>query len=78
MALLLTILGSRNQTACSEFINCTQLFIFDRNFENFSVFCSTETSLETSYGFDIPKIQSQKIPESTLEVSVDEKKFFAK
>jgi hypothetical protein len=31
---------------------------------------STETSLETSYGFDIPEFRSQKIPESTPEVSV--------
>jgi hypothetical protein len=44
------------------------------NFENFSGFLSTETSLETSYEFDIPKFRSQKIPESTPEVSVGQKK----
>jgi hypothetical protein len=52
--------------------------IFARNFQNFSGFRSTENSLETSYGFDIPKFQSQKIPESTPEVLVGQKFFFAK
>jgi hypothetical protein len=33
---------------------CTQQFIFARNFEKFSGFRLTKTSLETSYGFDIP------------------------
>jgi hypothetical protein len=31
-------------------------------------------SIETSYGFDIPKFRSQKIPESTPEVSVGQKR----
>jgi hypothetical protein len=41
-------------------------------------FRSTETSLETSYGFDIPKFQRQKIPESTPEVLVEQKKILTK
>jgi hypothetical protein len=49
-----------------------QKFIFARNFDNFSGFGSTETS----YGFDFPKFRSQKIPESTPEVSVGQKFFF--
>jgi hypothetical protein len=43
---------------------------FRQNFENLSGFRSTETS----YGFDIPKCRSQKIPESTTEVLVGRKK----
>jgi hypothetical protein len=52
----------------------TQEFLFARNFENFSGFRSTETLLEISYGFDIPKFRSQRIPESIPEVSVGRKK----
>jgi hypothetical protein len=39
-----------------------------------SGFSSTETSLETLYGFDILKFRSQKIPESTPKISVGRKK----
>jgi hypothetical protein len=36
---------------------------------------SPETSLKTSYGFDIPKFRSQKLPEPISEVSVGQKKY---
>jgi hypothetical protein len=39
---------------------------------------SAPPSLVTSYGFNIPKFQSQKIPESTPKVSVGRKKFLCK
>jgi hypothetical protein len=53
----------------------TQLFIFARNFENFSGFRSTQTSLETLYGFDVPKFRSQKITETDVKRT---KKFLCK